>query len=97
MIKTIEDLKNISSFNKEYFSEANKIFFNDIDYQILESKTKEKYLITQTFKFSDMFDGIQKACYVIKPISINGEIGSLIDLEFKTLKEVKKYLKREKI
>ena len=44
-----------------------------------------------------MFDGIQKACYVIKPISINGEIGSLIDLELKTLKEVKKYLKREKI
>ena len=41
MIKTIEDLKNISSFNKEYFSEAIKIFFNDIDYQILESKQQK--------------------------------------------------------
>ena len=90
MIKTIQDLINA---NKGYFSKANKIFFNDIDYQILESKTKEKYLVTQTFKFSDMFDGIQKACYVIKPISINGKIGSLIDLEFKTLKQVKDYLK----
>jgi len=90
MIKTIEDLINV---NKGYFSEANKIFFNDIDYRLLTSKTKQKYLITQTYKWSDMFDGIKKACYVIKPISMDGKIGSLIDIEFKTLSQVKNYLK----
>jgi len=90
MIKTIE---NLIAVNKGYFSKANKIFFNDIDYRLLTSKTKQKYLITQTYKWSDMFDGIKKACYVIKPISMDGKIGSLIDIEFKTLSQVKNYLK----
>ena len=96
MIKTIQDLKNISSFNKEYFSKANKIYFNDIDYRLLQSKTKEKYLVTQTFKFSDMFDRVKKASFVIKPISESGEI-STKSIDFQTLKEVKEYLKGGKL
>ena len=90
MIKTIEDLINA---NKGYFSEANKIFFNDIDYRLLTSKTKQKYLITHTYKWSDMFDEIKKACYVIKPVSIDGKIGSLIDLECKTMQNIAKQCK----
>lgn len=93
MIKTIQDLKTASSFNKEYFSKANKIFFNDIDYKLLtRKKTKEKYLITQTWKFTKIFSNEQKITFVIKPISKSGEI-STRSLDFQTLKEVKKYLR----
>ena len=92
MIKTISDLKKL---NQNYFSKANKIFCNDINYRLLTSKTKIKYLVTHTCKWSDMFGETKKACYVLKPISIDGKIGSLIDLEFKTLQQVKDYLKNK--
>ena len=90
MINTIQDLKRV---NNGYFSKENKAFFNDISYKLLTHKiTKVKYLVTHTFKFSDMFDGIRKASYVIKPITEKGEI-STNSLDFNTLTEVKNYLK----
>ena len=90
MIKTIEDLINA---NKGYFSEANKIFFNDIDYRLLTSKTKQKYLVTQTFKFSNMFGEPKEIFFIVKPISNRGEIGVSIHEDFKSLSQVKNYLK----
>jgi len=97
MINTIQDLKRVNdgSLNaiSSYFSKENKKFFNDISYKLLTHKiTKVKYLITHTFKFSDMFDGIKKDSYVIKPISENGKISNE-SLDFNTLEEVKNYLK----
>ena len=97
MINTIQDLKRVNngSLNaiSSYFSKENKKFFNDISYKILTHKiTKVKYLITHTYKFSDMFDNIKKDSYVIKPISENGKISN-DSLDFNTLKEVKNYLK----
>ena len=92
MIKTITDLRRL---NQDYFSRANKIIFQDISYRLLTSRTKIKYLVTHTYKWSDMFGDPKKPCYVLKPISIDGKIGSLIDLEFKTLQQVKDYLKNK--
>tara|TARA_R110002050_G_scaffold72912_1_gene157048 strand:- start:59 stop:373 length:315 start_codon:yes stop_codon:yes gene_type:complete len=97
MINTIQDLKRINngSLNaiSSYFSKENKKFFNDISYSLLTHKiTKVKYLITHTYKFSDMFDNIKKDSYVIKPILENGKI-SIDSLDFNTLEEVKNYLK----
>lgn len=97
MIKTIQDLKNLNngSINARstYFSKENKRFFNDISYKLLTHKiTKVKYLVTNTYKFSDMFNGVKKDSYVIKPIKENGCITS-DSLEFDTLKDVKNYLK----
>lgn len=97
MINTIQDLKRVNngSINaiSSYFSKENKKFFNDISYKLLTHKiTKVKYLITHTYKFSDMFDNIKKDSYVIKPISENGKISN-DSLDFDTLEEVKNYLK----
>lgn len=97
MIKTMQDLKRINngSINSisNYFNKENKKFFNDISYKLLTHKiTKNKYLVTHTYKFSDMFDGIKKDSYIIKSISENGIINS-DSLEFETLKQVKQFLK----
>jgi len=97
MINTIQDLKRINngSLNaiSSYFSRDNKKFFNDISYKLLTHKiTKVKYLITHTYKFSDMFDNIKKDSYVIKSISENGKISN-DSLDFNTLENVKNYLK----
>lgn len=97
MINTIQDLKRINNGSKNaissYFTKENKRFFNDIGYSLLTHKiTKIKYLITHTYKFSDMFDGVKKSSYVIKPIQDNGKI-SIESLGFDTLEDVKNYLK----
>ena len=97
MIKTIQDLKNLNngSINarSNYFNKENKRFFNDISYKLLTHKiTKVKYLVTHTYKFSNMLDGIRKDSYIIKPIKQNGFITSN-SLEFDTLEDVKNYLK----
>jgi hypothetical protein len=97
MIKTIQDLKRVNngSINaiSSYFSKENKKFFNDIEYKVLQAKkSKIMYLVTLTTKFSDMFGGIKKASYVIKPISENGTI-LMKALNFNTLEDVKNYLK----
>ena len=101
MIKTIQDLKKC---NKNYFTKENKRFFNDIEYKVLKAKkSKTMHLITLTAKFSDMFDGIKKYVYTIKPITTTGSILSFqfsnngllktFDNEFTSLTDVKEYLK----
>ena len=94
MIKTFKQLKEC---NKNYFSKANKRFFNDINYKVLQSeKSKTSYLIQHTYKFignhSIDFDGIKKSFYVVKPITNKGDILTSI-AEFKELSQVKTFLK----
>ena len=88
-MKTIQDLKQI---NPIFFSPENKRFFNDIDYKLLTGKkTKTKFLIQHTYKFSDMFGGERKAVFVVKPITKDGKILSCI-IELDTLEKVKQHL-----
>ena len=90
MIKTFQELKEV---NKGYFSLANKRFFNDINYKVLMGKkTKTRFLIQHTYQFSDMFDGIKKAVFVVKPISAEGKILPTIET-LKELNQVKQYMK----
>ena len=90
MIKTIQELKQV---NKSYFTPENKRFFNDINYKILTGgKSKTKFFVQHTYQFSDMFDGIKKAVFVIKPISAEGKILPTVET-LKELLEVKQYLK----
>ena len=90
MIKTFQKLKEV---NKSYFSLANKRFFNDINYKVLTGKkTKTKFLIQHTYQWSDMFDGIKKAVFVIKPITVDGKILETVET-LKELNQVKQYLK----
>ncbi|ANS05523.1 hypothetical protein [uncultured Mediterranean phage] len=90
MIKTIQQLKAV---NKKWFTPENKRFFNDINYKVLMGgKSKTRFLIQHTYQFSDMFDGIKKAVFVVKPISIEGKILPTVET-LKELNQVKQYLK----
>ena len=90
MIKTIQELKQV---NKGYFTPENKRFFNDINYKVLTGgKSKTRFLIQHTYQFSDMFDGVKKAVFVVKPISVEGKILPTIET-LKELNQVKKYMK----
>ena len=92
MIKTIQDLKQI---NPIFFLPENKRFFNDIDYKLLTGKkTKTKFLIQHTYKWSDMFGNEKKAVYVVKPVTDKGVILESV-AEFKKLSEVKNFLKNK--
>ena len=90
MIKTFQELKQV---NQSYFTPENKRFFNDINYKVLTGKkTKTRFLIQHTYQWSDMFDGIKKAVFVIKPITVDGKILETVET-LKELNQVKQYMK----
>ena len=90
MIKTIQELKQV---NQSYFTPENKRFFNDINYKILKgAKSKTRFLIQHTYQWSDMFDGIKKAVFVVKPITTDGKILPTIET-LKELNQIKQYMK----
>ena len=90
MIKTFQELKEV---NQSYFTPENKRFFNDINYKVLMGgKSKTRFLIQHTYQFSDMFDGVKKAVFVVKPISVEGKILPTIET-LKELNQVKQYMK----
>ena len=90
MIKTIQSLKRL---NKSYFTPENKRFFNDINYKVLTGgKSKTRFLIQHTYQFSDMFDGVKKAVFVVKPITVEGKILPTVET-LKELNQVKQYMK----
>ena len=90
MIKTIQSLKRV---NKSYFTPENKRFFNDINYKVLMGgKSKTRFLIQHTYQYSDMFDGVKKAVFVVKPISAEGKILPTVET-LKELNQIKQYMK----
>ena len=90
MIKTFQELKEV---NQSYFTPENKRFFNDINYKVLTGrKSKTRFLILHTYQWSDMFDGIKKAVFVVKPISTEGKILPTVET-LKELNQVKQYMK----
>ena len=90
MIKTIQSLKQV---NKSYFTPENKRFFNDINYKVLTGgKSKTRFLIQHTYQFSDMFSGVKKAVFVVKPIAVDGKILPTVET-LKELNQVKQYMK----
>ena len=90
MIKTIQSLKRV---NKSYFTPENKRFFQDINYKVLTGgKSKTRFLIQHTYQWSDMFDGIKKAVFVVKPITTEGKILPTVET-LKELNQVKQYMK----
>ena len=90
MIKTFKELKEV---NQSYFTPENKRFFNDINYKVLTGgKSKTRFLIQHTYQFSDMFNGIKKAVFVIKPITVDGKILETVET-LKELNQVKQFMK----
>ena len=90
MLKTFQELKEV---NQSYFTPENKRFFNDINYKVLMGgKSKTRFLIQHTYQWSDMFDGVKKAVFVIKPITTDGKILPTVET-LKELNQVKQYMK----
>jgi hypothetical protein len=89
---TIADVRRA---HPQWFFPGNKRFFGNISYAILHGKvTKNPYMVRKTNIWSDMFGGEKTYVYRINPIDKNTlEIGWLIDDVFKTIDDVKKYLK----
>ena len=86
-------LQEVKAVNVAWFSPENKRFFGDIKYFILLDSEGNPFLIRLTNAWSDMFDGIKKPVYRINKIEDGLKIGSLFDEQFKTLEEVKTFLK----
>jgi len=89
---TLTELKNN---NKQWFSKANQKFFNDIRYYVLKNKqTNTYFLVRLTYKFSEMFDRPRKYEYVINKITKENTVGELIQKDFETYQQAKKFIKQ---
>ena len=89
---TLTEFKNN---NKQWFSKVNQRFFNDIRYYLLKNKqTNTYFLVRLTYKFSDMFDEPRKYEYVINKITKENTIGELIQKDFETYQQAKKFIKQ---
>ena len=89
---TLTELKNN---NKQWFSKVNQKFFNDIRYYVLKNKqTNTYFLVRLTYKFSEMFDRPRKYEYVINKITKENTVGELIQKDFETYQQAKKFIKQ---
>ena len=79
-----------------WFASGNAEFFGDLEYRILHSKQGNPYLVRRTSQWSDMFGMEKTQCWRINPIGADLEIGDLIDRQFRTLSDVKEWLKTNK-
>ncbi len=81
--------------NPIYFGKGQKKFFNDIGYKVRTSSDGFKYLLTETYGFTDMFGADRRRkFYHLKDINeetleIDGKMR-----EFATLEEVNEWLRR---
>ncbi len=48
-------LADVKRANPIYFGKGQKGFFNDISYKVRTGKDGQKYLVTETYGFTDMF------------------------------------------
>ena len=89
---TLTELKNN---NKQWFSKVNQKFFNDIRYYVSKNKqTNTYFLVRLTYKFSEMFDRPRKYEYVINKITKENTVGELIQKDFETYQQAKKFIKQ---
>lgn len=95
IVQSIPLLRKIRQANKHWFSPSNKRLFGDISYMAFYGgKTGASYLVQKTNAWTDMFGGIPRLHYRIHTLNQETEeIGNLIDTEFKTLADVKNWLK----
>ncbi len=76
-------LSEIIFAQPEWFSKKNRKFINDIRYRLLfGKKTKSPYLVRETIAF-----------WAVNPIDENKKIKSMVAQEFKTIDDVKEWLK----
>jgi|TARA_Y100000296_G_C5165136_1_gene254124 hypothetical protein len=93
MNKTIS-LTEVKARNLKWFSADNKKFFGDLRYWVLHQKgTNKPHLVRLTNAWTDMFGKEKEPHYRVNEITNDLKIGELNDRIFKSLREVKEWLK----
>ena len=87
-------LSDVKAAQVHWFDKGNKAFFNDIDYRVLHGKVSgNPYLVRSTYAWSGMLGAPRRITWRINPLNANLFILPLIDNGFKTLDDVKGWLK----
>jgi len=84
----IQTIRKLNSFNRNWLSAENKMFFGDIEYQAWKQNSK-KYFIQHTKRWSDT-----EVC-LIREIKENGAIGEVIH-ECSTMSEAYNFISKQK-
>ena len=69
------NINTLKKHNQKYFQKGNKKFFGDISYTFLEHKN-QRYLLTHTYDWSDMFGQPKKDFYTLKSVDNDLKISS---------------------
>ncbi len=95
LTKSAPLLRQIKEANKEWFSQGNKRFFNDVSYRgYYGKKTGKAYLVRSTYAWTDMFGSPRRLHYRINNINQETlDIEELIDQEFSDIFAVKAWLR----
>jgi len=87
-------LSDVKAAQNQWFNRGNKQFFGDIDYRVLHGKINTKpYLVRSTYMWSDMLGGQRKIYWKINPLNEDLKIQPVLDTDFRTLEDVKDWLK----
>lgn len=87
-------IERVYAANTTYFGRGNKAFFGDIDYSTIKSPKGVSYFVNYTNMWSDMGGNEKVPCYRLSTLDqITGKIGNLLIYTFKSIEEVKNYLK----
>jgi hypothetical protein len=87
-------IQQIRDHNPQWFTPENKRFFNDIAYYGLWGINSGKpYLVQYTNAWTDMFGQKPRSHYRVHTIDSDGKIESALDDEFRTIEDVKDWLK----
>jgi len=86
-------LSQVKDAQPNWFSRSNKRFFGDIQYWVLQGKSRP-YLLRSTFMWSDMFGQPKRVCYRVTEINPETlQIEHLIDDIFRTREDAKDWIK----
>ena len=87
-------LREVRDVQPGWFSRENKRFFNDVSYRVLHGKVSGKpFLVRSTYGWSDMFGQKPRLHWRINQLEIDLSIGDMFDEEFRTIEDVKFFLK----
>jgi hypothetical protein len=94
IVKGVSLPQQIKEANEGWFTPENKRFFNDIAYYgLYGKKTRNPYLVQETYAWTDMFGKKPRRHFRVHEVSpIYLTIDKLLDDEFATMDEVKEWL-----
>jgi len=87
------NLAQVKGANRRWFADGNPAFFGDTEYK-LHSRKGRVFLLRTTSMWSDMFGREKKMFVKINEVdSVTLKIGRLIDEDFTTYEEARKWIR----